>query len=116
MGYGDPPGMHATNLIASGMGGIRTTGDLVARMQLNKKMRLTEAKQYVADKLKVSLADICDEVAMKELRTDLDIGNIYMGYDSVARGIEAKHRIGELLGIEINAVKRFKEIVNRKLF
>lgn len=107
--------MHATNLQASGMGGIRTTGDLVARMQLSKKMRLNEAKKYVADKLHVSLADIADEVAMKELRTDLDIGNIYMGYDAIARGIEAKHRIGKLLDIEINAVKRFNEVINKKL-
>lgn len=107
--------MHATNLQASGMGGIRTTGDLVARLQLNKKMRLNEAKKYVADKLHVSLADICDEVVMKEIRTDLDIGNVYMGYDAVARGIEAKHRIAQLLDIEINAVKRFNSIVNKKL-
>lgn len=106
--------MHATNLQASGMGGIRTTGDLVARMQLSKKMRLNEAKKYVADKLHVSLADIGDEVAMKELRTDLDIGNIYMGYDAIARGIEAKHRIAKILDIDINAVKRFHTVINRK--
>lgn len=105
--------MHATNLQASGMGGIRTTGDLVARMMLSKKMRLPEAKKYVADKLHVSLAEIGDEVAMKELRTDLDIGNIYMGYDAVARGIEAKHRIAKILDIDINAVNRFQALVNK---
>lgn len=108
--------MHATCLQASGMGGIRTTGDLVARLMLAKKMRLNDAKKYVANKLHVSLADICDEVAMRELRTDLDIGNIYMGYDAIARGIEAKHRIADLLDIEINCVNRFKNVVNRKLF
>jgi len=107
--------MHATHLQASGMGGIRTTGDLVARMQLGKKMRLNEAKKYVAEKLHVSVTDICDEVAMKELRTDLDIGNIYMGYDAIARGIEAKHRIGKILDIEINAVKKFNNVINKKI-
>lgn len=38
--------------MAAGMGSIRTAGDLVMRMQLNRKMRLAEAKQYVAEKLK----------------------------------------------------------------
>lgn len=99
---------------ASGMGGIRTTGDLVGRMQLNHKMRLTEAKRYVADKLRVSVSDLTDEVAMRELREDLDISTVFMGYDAPARGIEAKFRIAELLGIEINSVKRFQNIVNRK--
>jgi len=40
--------------MAAGMGSIRTAGDLVMvmRIQLNRKMRLAEAKQYVAEKLK----------------------------------------------------------------
>lgn len=92
---------------ASGMGGIRTAGDLVARMQLSKKMRLNEAKQYVAGKLKVSVEDLADEVAMNELRQDLDIGDVYAGMGEQARGIEAKFRIAELLDIDINCVQRF---------
>ena len=39
------------------MGGIRTTGDLVAWMQLIKKMKLTEAKEYVAQKLKIDVSN-----------------------------------------------------------
>lgn len=100
--------MHATHVQASGMGGIRTAGDLVGRMQLNKGMRLTEAKKYVADKLGVSVFDLRDEIAMTELRKALDIGNVYMGYDAPARGIEAKFNIARLLDIDINCVNRFK--------
>jgi len=101
--------MHSAHLQASGMGGIRTAGDLVARMQIQKKMRLKEAKEYVASKLHVSVADLADEVAMRELREELNISTVYMGYNAPARGIEAKFRIAELLGIEINSVNRFKD-------
>ena len=58
------------------MGGIRTTGDLVARMQLHKKMRLPEAKKYVADKLHVGVDDLADSTVMRGLRQELDIGVI----------------------------------------
>lgn len=92
---------------ASGMGGIRTAGDLVARMQLSRKMRLREAKEYVADKLKVSVSELADEVIMNEVRKDLDIGDVYAGMGEQARGIEAKFRIASLLDLEINSVQRF---------
>jgi dimethylamine---corrinoid protein Co-methyltransferase len=41
--------MALAHMHASGMGGIRTAGDLVARMQLSRKMRLNDAKKYVAE-------------------------------------------------------------------
>ncbi|PKM84637.1 MAG: hypothetical protein CVU86_06295 [Firmicutes bacterium HGW-Firmicutes-11] len=94
---------------ASGMGGVRTSGDLVARMQLAKNMRLDDAKKYVADKLKVSLRDLTDEVTMREVREDLDISSIFMGYGSASRGIEAKFNIARLLDLEINCVEKFKK-------
>jgi len=94
---------------ASGMGGIRTAGDLVARMQLAKSMRLNDAKKFVADKLKVSLLDLTDEVAMREVREDLDIANVFMGYGAASRGIEAKANISKLLDLEINCVEKFKK-------
>lgn len=93
---------------ASGMGGVRTSGDLVSRMQLSKKMRLPEAKKYIADKLKVSLRDLTDEIVMREAREDLDIATVFMGYGAASRGIEAKANIAKLLGIEINCVEKFK--------
>lgn len=90
------------------MGGVRTSGDLVARMQLAKGMRLNEAKQYVADKLKVSLLDLTDEVVMREVREDLDIATVFMGYGAASRGIEAKANIAKLLDLKINCVEKFK--------
>lgn len=66
--------MSVAHVVSAGMGGIRTAGDLVARMQCHKKMRIKEAKKYVADKLKVDVLDLSNEVAMRELRADLDIG------------------------------------------
>ncbi len=94
---------------ASGMGGIRTAGDLVSRMQLAKSMKLDEAKRYVAEKLGVSLLDLTDEVVMRERREELDIGTIFMGYGAVSRGIEAKANISKLLDIEINCVEKFSK-------
>jgi hypothetical protein len=93
---------------ASGMGGIRTAGDLVARVQLAKSMRLAQAKEYVASKLGVSVPDLSDEVIMRELREELDIGTVFMGYGAASRGIEAKIRIAKLLDLKINCVEKFK--------
>lgn len=96
---------HST---ASGMGGMRTAGDLVARMQMSRSMKIKEAKEYVASKLKVSVSDLADPVVMSEVREDLDIGRVN-ALPRVAKGIDAKFRIAELLGIEINCVNQFKD-------
>ena len=103
--------MHLAHIFASGMGGIRTTGDLVAWMQLIKKMKLAEAKQYVAQKLKVEILDLINEELIRQLRQDLGIGLI----TSVAgspKGMRAKLKIAELLGIRINSVELFKSQIN----
>ena len=96
---------HST---ASGMGGMRTAGDLVARMQMSRSMKIKEAKEYVASKLKVSVSDLADPVVMSEVREDLDIGRVN-ALPRVAKGIDAKFRIAKLLGIEINCVNKFKD-------
>ena len=106
MGTGDPSGMGMAHALASSMGGIKTAGDLVARMQL-KKMRLPEAKRYVADKLGVSVFDLSDSTVMRVLREDLDIG-VVTAVPGVAKGLEAKARIADLLGITIPSVERLK--------
>ena len=64
-------GMDIPHLMASGMGGIRSAGDLVARMMYAKKMKLKDAKEYVAKKLGVSTLDIADECIMRDLREEL---------------------------------------------
>jgi dimethylamine--corrinoid protein Co-methyltransferase len=96
--------------MTSGMGGMRTSGDLVARMQMTRGMKIEEAKKYVADKLGVSVDELTDVVSMAEIRDDLKIGGVYSSMGS-PKGIEAKHHISELLGIEINSLRLFKERV-----
>ncbi len=99
--------MHLAHIFASGMGGIRTTGDLVAWMQLIKKMKITEAKQYVAEKLKVEVADLVNEELMRQLREELRIGTI-ISVSGSPKGMRAKLKIAELLDIRINSVELFK--------
>ncbi len=99
--------MQIAHIFASGMGGIRTSGDLVAWMQLIGKMKLAEAKQYVADKLKIGILELTDEEVMRQLREDLGIGTT----TSVAgspKGIRAKLRVAELLGDPNNSVELFQ--------
>jgi len=104
VGGGDPSGMSLCHALASGMGGIRTAGDLVARMQL-RKMRLPEAKRYVADKLGIAEIDLTDSTVLRQLREELDIG-IVSGVPGAAKGIEAKARIADLLEVPIPCVER----------
>jgi hypothetical protein len=89
------------------MGGIRTAGDLVAWMQMTHRMKIDQAKAYVADKLGVELIALTDEEIMREVREDLDIG-IITSVSGSAKGIAAKWKIAELLDIEINSVNHFK--------
>ena len=89
------------------MGGIRTSGDLVAWMQLIKKMKIAEAKKYVAEKLGVGVADLVNEEVMRQLREDLGIG-IITSVAGSPKGIRAKLKIAELLDVSINSVDLFK--------
>jgi dimethylamine--corrinoid protein Co-methyltransferase len=100
--------MAVAHGIASGIGGIRAAGDLVARMQVSRGMRIKEAKEYVAGCLRISVEDIADPVVMSELREDLDIGRVN-AVPGAAKGIDAKFRIAELLDIKINCVDKFRE-------
>ncbi len=104
---GDPLGMAVSHAIASGMGGMRAAGDLVARMQMTQGMKIEEAKKYVADKLSVSVSDLTDPVIMTEVREDLEIGSV-SPLPGCAKGIEAKLRIAEVLGIDINCIRRLR--------
>jgi dimethylamine--corrinoid protein Co-methyltransferase len=99
--------MALTHAHASGMGGMRAAGDLVARLQMARGMRIQQAKAYVADKLKISVSELTDPVIMSEVRDDHQIG-LMTPLPGCAKGIEAKFRLAELLGLEINCVERFK--------
>jgi hypothetical protein len=99
--------MHLSHIMASGMGGIRTAGDLVAWMQISRRMKLNEAKKYVANKLGVDVSDLTNEEVMRRLREDLGIG-IITSVAGSPKGIRAKIKIAELLEIPINSVTLFK--------
>ena len=112
MGVGDPLGMACTHALASGMGGMRTAGDLVARMQLTRGMRLKPAKAYVAEKLGVAVGDLSDPIVMHDVRAELGLGRIAvqeLTYPDHPGAMEAKFRIAELLDVPINCVARFRE-------
>lgn len=76
-------------------------------MQLTQKMKITEAKEYVARKLGITVMELADEEVMHQVRQDLDIATLPVIADG-ASGIAAKCRIAELLDIELNSVNRFK--------
>jgi dimethylamine--corrinoid protein Co-methyltransferase len=99
--------MAVAHAEASGMGGMRTAGDLVGRVQLAKKLRIKEAKKYVADKLKVGVDELSDPVIMSEVRTDLGFG-IMMPLGNTPKGLECKFNIARALDLDINCLNRFK--------
>ena len=105
-------GQAISHGVASGMGGIRAAGDLVARMQMTRGMRLPAAKRYVAEKLRVSPSDLSDPVVMHDVRGALGLGRICYGgaalYPDQPSAMEAKFRIAELLAVPVNCVDRFR--------
>jgi dimethylamine--corrinoid protein Co-methyltransferase len=109
---GDTAGMAVPHYMASGMGGIRSAGDLVARMQFTKNMKVGPAKEYVAKKLGLTTMEIADEFIMRELREELKIG-VITGVPGAPRGIAAKMNIEKLLGIKINSCDKFRGMVKK---
>jgi dimethylamine---corrinoid protein Co-methyltransferase len=114
VGAGDAYGQAISHGVASGMGGIRTAGDLVARMQITRGMRLREAKEYVAGRLGVGPADLSDPVTMLDLRKEFGLGAA-LESGEITRvdepiGLEAKFHIAELLDVPIASVQRFRAI------
>jgi dimethylamine--corrinoid protein Co-methyltransferase len=111
VGTGDPLGMEGAHAQASGMGGMRAAGDLVARMQMTRRMRLKEAKAYVADKLGCSSRDLSDPTAMEQIRLDKGLGTLAFTssvHPDEPGMMEAKFNISKTLDIPINCVERFK--------
>jgi hypothetical protein len=103
--------MHNAHAQAAGMGGMRAGGDLVARMQMTRGMRLKEAKAYVAGKLGVTPFDLSDTVVMTEVRNEMGFGRIHsyaISQPWQANMIEAKFNIARVLDIPINCVEQFK--------
>ncbi len=103
--------MAIPHYLASGMGGIRTAGDLVARMEYDQSMKVDDAKAYVAKKLGIDTLECVDEYVMRDLREELRIGTV-TAVPGVPRGIAAKMNIEKLLGIKINSCEKFRESLN----
>lgn len=100
--------MMASYHLSAGIGGLRTSGDLVARMMVGKKMKVQQAKEYVAQKLGLDTLEICDETIMREVREELRIDTI-TGIPGMPRGIAAKMNIEKLLGIQIASCEKFRQ-------
>ena len=103
------PSAHAN---ASGMGGMRAAGDLVARLELTRGMRLAQAKDYVAERLGVEPATLSDPIAMADVRAELGLGRVVTfeaTYPDEPNAIEAKFNISALLDVPINCVERFRK-------
>ena len=76
-------------------------------MQMTRKMKIQDAKAYVANKLGIEIIELTDEEIMHDIRKDLKIGTV----TSIAgspKGIRAKIKIAELLDINIRSVDLFK--------
>jgi len=100
------------------MGGVRTAGDLVARVEMTKRLRLPEAKQYVADRLDCDVFGLSDPVTMLDVRRDLGLGglshqDVTTMDDAVA--MAAKFRIAEVLDVPIPSVEHFARAVGGRL-
>ncbi len=76
-------------------------------MQLTQKMKLAEAKQFVATKLKIGVTDLTNEEITRQLREDLGIG-LMISVAGSPKGMRAKLKVAELLGVRINSVELFK--------
>jgi len=100
-------GTEITHTVSACMGGIKTAGDLVLRMQLAQGMKIREAKEFVAGKLGVSVFELSDPSVMAEIRQTLGLGVQEPNLGDVT-GMAAKIRISEKLGITINSVENFK--------
>lgn len=100
--------MAIAHFVASGMGGIRTAGDLVARMEFDKQLKIGKAKEYVAKKLGVTSFDLSDEHVFRELREEMGLG-VITGVPKTPKGIAAKMQIEDVLGIKIHSCELFRE-------
>ncbi len=94
--------MPVAHAVASGMNGLRAAGDLVARLEMTKGMKLADAKRFVAGRLGVAVRDLSDPLVMHEVRGELRLGRVFEAettYPHDPSPQEAKANIRELLGL-----------------
>lgn len=104
--------MAVAHGLCSGMGGMRTTGDLVCRMQFAKNMKIDEAKKFVADKLGVDTLQLTEENYVRDIREELGIG-VVTGQPNTPKGMPAKMNIEDVLGIKISSCEHFRQQTQR---
>ena len=80
----------------------------MARVQMSKKLRINDAKKYVADKLKIGVDELSDPIIMSEIRADLGFG-IMMPLGGTPKGLECKFNIARVLDLDINCLNRFNQ-------
>jgi len=87
-------------------------------MQITRGMRLTQAKEYVAQKLGVTPMDLSDPVAMLDVRKERGLGSSTEAgeilYVDDPFGLEAKFHIAELLGIPVSSVELFNAMTGSR--
>jgi dimethylamine--corrinoid protein Co-methyltransferase len=101
--------MRAIHAAASGMNGMRTAGDLVARAQFAKNLKIDDAKKYVSKKLGVDAFDLSDEHAMKDVREEFGFGALGE-FAETPRGIAAKLNIEKALDLKINSCEMHRNL------
>jgi len=82
-------------------------------MQMTRRMRLPEAKAYVADRLGVSPADLSDPVTMSDVRRERGLGTIPTEDTATvndALAIEAKVNIARVLDVPVRSAQRLREL------
>jgi dimethylamine--corrinoid protein Co-methyltransferase len=78
-------------------------------MQMTRRMRLPEAKAYVAAKLGVRSEELSDPVTMSDVRRALGLGTIPTEDTATvddALGLEAKVNIARVLDVPVRSVER----------
>ena len=104
--------MAVAHGLCSGMGGMRTTGDLVCRMQFAKNMKIDEAKKYVADKLEIDTFQLTEEGYVRDIREREGIG-VVTGQPNTPKGMPAKMNIEKVLGITIRNCEHYRNQLKR---
>ena len=82
---------------------MRTAGDLVARMEFSKGMKINDAK-----KLGLTVEDLADVTVMREVRELQKLG-LVTGMPGAPRGIVAKMNIEKVLDIKINSCEVIRQ-------
>ena len=104
--------MAVAHGLCSGMGGMRTTGDLVCRMQFAKNMKIDEAKKYVADKLEIDTFQLTEEGYVRDIREKEGIG-VVTGQPNTPKGMPAKMNIEKVLDITISNCEHYRNQLKR---